>query len=90
MSGFSSFFQKNKTEKPKKSPAKLIQPSIGRIVELEVTIGDDSMNQRYMTLLEAYAEGIREYLVDYKITDRRIKFTFKDGEVAQKVREIFA
>ncbi len=39
-------------------PVKLVEPSTGRIVEIEVTEQNENVAQMYLSQLETYAEGL--------------------------------
>ena len=70
-------------------PIKLIEPSIGRIVELEVTEKDEHGAKLYMDMLIAYVKSIEQYGAKYVVMDSKIKITFEDGKIAQKARQTF-
>ena len=68
-------------------PAKLVEPSTGRIVELQVIEPDDAVAKMYMGQLEAYAKALEQYGVQWNINGKRIRLTFTDGNMAENARK---
>lgn len=68
-------------------PVKLIEPSAGRIVELEVTEQNDSVAQMYMDQLKTYAKGLEQYGVQWTVTGKTIRIVFADGNIAEDARQ---
>lgn len=93
---FSTDFN-NKTEHTQKEsynkqthinfPVKLIEPSIGRIVKLEVTEQNDCIAKMYMDMLKTYAEGLQQYGVQWTITNKTIQIIFTDDTMAEIARQ---
>ena len=68
-------------------PVKLVEPSTGRIVELQVIEPDDAVAKMYMRQLEAYAKALEQYGVQRNINGKRIRLTFTDGNMAENARK---
>lgn len=70
-----------------KIPVKLVEPSSGRIVELQVTENDERFAKMYMSQLTAYAECLEQNGVKWKVTGNTIRIEFTDGDMAETVRQ---
>lgn len=68
-------------------PVKLVEPSTGRIVELEVTEQNETVAQMYLSQLETYAEGLEQFGVQWNIKGKTIRLTFADGNMAENARK---
>lgn len=68
-------------------PVKLIEPSTGRIVELEVTEKNDRVAQMYMDQLTTYAKGLEQYGAQWTVTGKTIRIVFADGNMAEHTRQ---
>ena len=68
-------------------PVKLVEPSTGGIVELQVIEPDDAVAKMYMGQLEAYAKALEQYGVQWNINGKRIRLTFTDGNMAENARK---
>lgn len=73
-------------DKPK-IPVKLIEPSAGRIVRLEVTEQNDRIAQMYMDQLTTYAEGLKQFGADWTVEGKTIQIIFADGDMAENARQ---
>lgn len=69
-------------------PVKLIEPSTGRIVELEVTEQNDFVAQLYMKKVMAYAKGLEKCGTQWQITGRTIRIVFPNDIMAEDARQI--
>jgi len=69
------------------APVKLIEPSAGRIVELQVTEQNDRFAKMYMDLLNKYAESLEQYGVQWSVTGKKIRIVFLDGKMAENARQ---
>lgn len=69
-----------------KFPVKLIEPSTGRIVKLEVTEENDRVAQMYMDQLTTYAEGLKQYGAQWTVTGKTIQIVFDDDNKAENAR----
>ena len=67
-------------------PVKLIEKSSGRVVELEISEPRNLLAELYMDQLKTYAELI---MAEYTVSGKRIKMTFKDGDMAESVRQMW-
>ena len=70
-----------------KIPVKLVEPSTGRIVKLEVTEQNDRVAQMYMDQLTTYAEGLKQFGADCTVEGKTIQIVFADGNMAEKARQ---
>ena len=70
-----------------KIPVKLIEPSAGRIMKLEVTEPNDRVAQMYMDHLTTYAEGMEQFGVQWTVTGKTIQIVFDDGNMAENARQ---
>lgn len=68
-------------------PVKLVEPSKGRIVELQIIELDDAVAKMYMGQLEAYAKTLEQYGVQWSINGKIIRLTFTDGNMAENARK---
>lgn len=68
-------------------PVKLVEPSVGRIVELELIEQDDRFTDMYMDLLKTYAESLETLGAKWSVTDKTLKIMFDDGSVAEATRQ---
>ena len=68
-------------------PVKLIEPSIGRIVKLEVTEQNERVAQMYMDQLTTYAESLGKSCAEYTVTGKTIQIVFADGDIAENTRQ---
>lgn len=73
--------------KPNNLPVKLVEPSVGRIVELQVTEPNDCVAKLYMDQLTTYAEGLEQFGVQWEVTDKTIRLTFTNGDMAENARK---
>lgn len=67
-------------------PVKLVEPSVGRIVELEVTEPNDSIAELYKDQLIAYAQNLEKCGVQWEVTGKTVRLTFSDGDFAETAR----
>ena len=70
-----------------KIPVKLVEPSSGRIVELQVTESNERFAKMYMSLLTAYAECLEQNGVKWKVTGNTLCMVFSNSDMAQTVRQ---
>ena len=70
-----------------KIPVKLVEPSSGRIVELEVTENKERFAKMYMSQLTAYAECFEQNGAKWRVTGNTIRIEFADGDMAETVRQ---
>ena len=68
-------------------PVKLVEPSSGRIVELQVTENNERFAKMYMSQLTAYAECLEQNGAKWKVTGNTIRIEFTDGDMAENVRQ---
>lgn len=68
-------------------PVKLIEPSTGRIVKLEVTEQNDIVAKMYMEQLTTYAQGMEQYGAQWTVTGKTIQIMFEDGNMAENARQ---
>lgn len=68
-------------------PVKLIEPSAGKIVKLQVTEQNDRVAQMCMDQLIAYAECLEQYGVQWTVTGKTIEIVFADGNMAEIARQ---
>lgn len=73
-------------DKPK-IPVKLIEPSAGRIVRLEVTEQNDRIAQMYMDQLITYAKCLKQFGADWTVEGKTIQIIFADDDMAENVRQ---
>lgn len=66
---------------------KLVEPSIGRIVKLEVTEQNDCVAKMYMDQLTTYAEALEQYGAQWTVKGKTIEIVFTDGNMAENVRQ---
>lgn len=66
---------------------KLVEPSIGRIVKLEVTEPNDCVAKMYMDQLTTYAEGLEQFEAQWTVKGKTIEIVFTDGNMAENVRQ---
>ena len=73
----------------KNMPFKLIEPSIGRIVEFRITETDPLTAKLYLERLILYAKNLEQYGVEWEVTEKLsvIKMLFPSVEMAQDARE---
>ena len=69
------------------TPVKLVEPSTGRIVELEVTEQNENVVSMYLNQLKTYAKGLEQFGVQWDIKGKTIQLTFADGNMAENARE---
>lgn len=67
-------------------PVKLIEPSAGLTVELQVTETDDDLAKMYMRQLKAYARAIEKNGVKWIVNGKTIRLTFSNVNLAKEVR----
>ena len=72
---------------PNNLPVKLVEPSGGRIVVLQVTEQNDFVAKLYMDQLKTYAEGLEQFGVQWEATDKTIRLTFANGDMAENARQ---
>lgn len=70
-------------------PVKLIKPSVGRIVKIEVIEPNDYFAQFYMEQLKIYAENLKQIGADWKIEGKTIQIIFDDDDMAKIIRQIW-
>lgn len=70
-----------------KIPIKLIEPSIGRIVQIEVIEQNNRLFQMYMAMLIRYAEGLKKFGTDWTVEGKIIQIIFADVDMAESVRQ---
>lgn len=68
-------------------PVKLVKPSSGRIVELQVTENNEGYAKMYMSQLTAYAECLEKNGAKWKVTGNTICIEFTDGDIAETIRQ---
>lgn len=68
-------------------PVRLIEPSTGRVVELEVIEQNDRVAQMYMDQLKTYAECLEHYGVQWTFTGKKIRIVFNDDNMAENARQ---
>lgn len=78
-----SYLKNNKTT----IPVKLIEPSTGRVLELEVTEKNDRFAKMYIDMLTTYAEGLEQYGVKWTVTGNKINIVFADAYMAESSRQ---
>ena len=72
---------------PNNWPVEVVGPSVGRIVELQVTEQNDYYAKFYMNYLKTYAECLEYFGVQWEVTDKTIRLTFADGDMAESTRK---
>ena len=70
-------------------PVKLVEPSSGRIVEIQVTENDERYAKMYMSQLTAYAECLEQNGAKWKVTGNTLRIEFTDGDMAENVRQMW-
>lgn len=70
-------------------PVKVIEPSEGRIVKLEVTETKECYAKIYMDQLIVYAESLEQCGVHWSVSDKIIQIAFPDGDMAEKARKLW-
>ncbi len=73
--------------KPNNIPVKVIEPSVGKIVELQVTEQNDFVSKLYMDHLTTYAKCLEQFGVQWKVTGKTIRLTFTNGDMAENARQ---
>ena len=73
--------------KPNNLPVKLVEPSVGRVVTLQVTEQNDFFAKLYMDQLKTYAESLEQFGVQWEDTDKTIRITFANGDMAENARK---
>lgn len=70
-------------------PVKLIEPSIGIIVKLEITEQNEHVAKMYMNQLIKYAENLEQYGAQWTVTGggKTIEIIFIDENMAENVRQ---
>ena len=68
-------------------PVKLVEPSSGRIVELQVTENNERFAKVYMSQLTAYAECLEQNGAKWKVKGNTIRIEFTDDDMAENVRQ---
>ena len=66
--------------------AQLVEPSKGRIVDIQITDGDDSAFEACMCYLEAYAQRMEVFGASYEVTNKGVRLTFQDNWMAESIR----
>ena len=68
-------------------PVKLVEPSVGKIVKLQVTEQNEYVAKLYMSQLKTYAECLEQFGVQWEVTGKTIQLTFADGNMAENARQ---
>lgn len=68
-------------------PVKLVEPSTGRIVELQVIEPNDAVSKMYMGQLKVYAKALEQFGVLWNINGKTIRLTFADANMAENARK---
>ncbi len=71
----------------KNFPVKLIEPSIGKTVKLELVEENERAAQMYMNLLTTCAKSLEQYGVQWMIEGKTIQFVFVDENMAENARQ---
>ncbi len=72
---------------PNNLPVKLVEPSVGKIIKLQVTEQNDYVAKLCMDMLTTYAECLEQFGVQREVTDKTIRLTFTDSEMAENARK---
>lgn len=81
-------FNYEKVKKEKfEIPVKLVEPSFGRVVELEVTEKDENKAKAYMNQLKKYAKFMQKFGAHYSIIAKKIQITFLSVDMAENTRQ---
>lgn len=70
-------------------PVKIIEPSTGKILELEVTEKNDRVAKMYIDMLTTYAESLEQYGAKWTVTGNTLKIVFADDYMAENSRQIW-
>lgn len=68
-------------------PVKLVEPSKGRVVELQITEKNDFTVKLYMDQLTNYAKSMEQFGVQWKIIGKTVRLTFSDSNMAEDARQ---
>ncbi len=66
---------------------KLVEPSLGRIVELQITEQRDFLARLYMEQLTDYAKSCERNGAQWKVTGKTVRITFPNDHVAEAARQ---
>lgn len=72
-----------------KFPVKLVEPSSGLVVELEVTETNKLLADAYMRMIVAYAKSLEESGVKWKKHENVVRFEFDNADMAKAARDIW-
>ena len=68
-------------------PVRLVEPSFGKVVELQVTEANESYVNMYLGLITEFAKGLEQFGVKWFVSEKIVHMDFPDNELAQNVRE---
>lgn len=68
-------------------PVKLVEPSSGLVVELEVTETNKYLADAYMRMIVAYAKSLEESGVKWEKHENAVRFEFEDSDMAEAARD---
>lgn len=68
-------------------PIKLVEPSVGNVVEFEVTEQRDFLASLYMEQLITFVECFERFGAQGEVTERTVRLTFDDSYMAEAVRQ---
>lgn len=68
-------------------PVKLVEPSSGLVVEVEVTETDKYLVDTYMRMIVAYAKSIEPLGVKWEKHENVVRFEFEDADMAEAARD---
>ncbi len=71
------------------SHIKLVEPSVGRIVELQITEEDVRFEKIYRNSLNTYVKCLMRYGVQSEVTDKGVRLTFPNDDIAEDTRKIW-
>lgn len=76
-------------EEKNRIPVKLVEPTTGKVVRLEVVEKNKELKKLYLEQLRNFAEGLVRQGVEAKwsITDSTLEMVFADGHIAESVRD---
>ena len=84
-------FANNETDRINKKnfPVKLVEPSRGRIVELEIMEKREFTANLYMDQLKTLGKCLKRDGVTYTTSGNKIKFEFPNGDMAENFRNFW-
>lgn len=76
-------------EEKNRIPVKLVEPTTGKVVRLEVVEKNKELKKLYLEQLRNFAEGLVRQGVEVKwsITDSTLEMVFADEHIAESVRD---